>query len=46
MVDSAIWVILIIGMVLGFYLGRWRTENRRARFDQDRIWKSRDTYRK
>ena len=46
MVDSAIWVILIIGMVLGFYLGRGRTENQRARHDQARTWDSRHNYRK
>jgi hypothetical protein len=45
-VDSAIWVILIIGVLIGFYLGRWRTEGRRARFDQDRVWDSRANYRK
>jgi hypothetical protein len=43
--DSGLWLILLIGIFLGFYLGRWRTENRRARFDQDRVWKSRGAYR-
>jgi hypothetical protein len=36
---------LLIGVFLGFYLGRWRTENRRGRFDQERAWNSRKGYR-
>ena len=46
MVDTATWVLLVIGMIPGFYLGRWRAEGRRARFDQDRVWASKDAYRR
>jgi len=45
-VDTATWVLLIIGMIPGFYLGRWRAESRRAHFDQDRVWASKDLYRR
>jgi hypothetical protein len=45
-VDTATWVLLIIGMIPGFYLGRWRAESRRAHFDQDRVWASQEAYRK
>ncbi|HEY2095555.1 MAG: hypothetical protein QOI50_2341 [Pseudonocardiales bacterium] len=43
--DSGLWLILLVGVFLGFYLGRWRAENRRARFDQDRVWNGRKAYR-
>jgi hypothetical protein len=40
-----LWVVFAIGLTLGYHLGRWRAENRRARWDQDRIWNSRQNYR-
>lgn len=43
---DAIWLILLIGVILGFYLGRGRAENQRARHDQDRVWDARHNYRK
>jgi hypothetical protein len=43
---DAIWLILLIGVFLGFYLGRGRAENQRARHDQNRTWESRHNYRK
>lgn len=43
--SSAIWVALLVGLLVGYYFGRWRAENRRARYDQDRIWRSRRDYR-
>ncbi|WP_156934778.1 hypothetical protein [Pseudonocardia spinosispora] len=42
---STLWIMLFIGAVPGYYLGRWRAENRRARFDQDNVWKGRHKYR-
>jgi hypothetical protein len=44
--DSGIWLLLGIGAFLGFYLGRWRAENARARFDQKRAWEGRKAYRR
>ena len=43
---DAIWLILLIGVILGFYLGRGRAENQRARHDQSRTWDARHNYRK
>ena len=45
LVDT-MWLILLIGVILGFYLGRGRAENQRARHDQDRVWEGRHNYRK
>jgi hypothetical protein len=42
---NAMWVILAIGIVIGFSVGRWWAETRRARFDMDRVWESRKNYR-
>ena len=44
-VTTALWLVFVIGVMLGYQLSRWRTENRRARYDQDRIWGSRRDYR-
>jgi hypothetical protein len=38
-------VLIGIGCVLGFFIGRWRTENRRARVDMKRTWEGRRGYR-
>lgn len=43
--DSALWIVLFVGVVLGYYLGRWRAESRRARFDQGNVWNARHKYR-
>jgi hypothetical protein len=42
---EALWLILVIGVIIGFYLGRWRAENGRARADQHRTWRTRTNYR-
>jgi hypothetical protein len=38
-------VLIGIGCVFGFFFGRWRTENRRARYDMVRTWEGRRGYR-
>lgn len=42
---EVLWVMLAVGVFLGWFIGRWRAENRRARFDQQLIWKNRTRYR-
>jgi preprotein translocase subunit Sec63 len=42
---NAMWVILVVGIVIGYFVGRWWAEVRRARFDMDRVWGSRKNYR-
>jgi hypothetical protein len=42
---EALWLILVIGLVGGYFIGRWRAENRRARHDMGRVWGSRRGYR-
>lgn len=42
---EVLWVMLALGVFLGWYIGRWRAENRRARFDQQAVWKNRHRYR-
>ena len=42
---GTMWVVLVVGVLIGMYLGRWWAEIRRARFDMDRTWASRKTYR-
>jgi len=42
---EAVWLVLLIGVFIGFYLGRWRAENGRARADQTRTWDTRTAYR-
>jgi hypothetical protein len=39
------WLILVVGVFMGMFLGRWWAEIRRARHDMDRIWNSRRNYR-
>lgn len=43
--ESGLWLLLVVGAVLGFYLGRWRAENKRARVDMERVWDNRRSYR-
>lgn len=38
-------VLLIIGVIVSYLLGRWRAENGRARADQRNVWKNRKNYR-
>jgi hypothetical protein len=44
-VTEALWLMLALGAVLGFLIGRWSAENRRARSDMDKVWNSRRSYR-
>ena len=38
-------LLILVGVVLGFYLGRWSAEFRRARADMNGIWGGRRRYR-
>jgi hypothetical protein len=44
-VENALWLMLVIGIFIGWFLGRRTAENRRARTDMDRVWDSRKNYR-
>lgn len=44
-VENALWLVLVIGVFIGWFLGRWTAENRRARSDMNRVWNSRKNYR-
>lgn len=39
------WLLLGIGMIPGFYLGRWTAEVGRARQDMKKAWNGRTGYR-
>jgi hypothetical protein len=43
--ENALWLMLVIGVFIGFYLGRRTAENGRARNDMNRVWDSRKNYR-
>lgn len=43
--DVATWLLLALGAVPGFFLGRWTAETRRARFDMGNVWTNRNRYR-
>ena len=43
--DVATVMLLVIGAVPGFLIGRWSAEYRRARADMRGIWKGRRRYR-
>jgi len=38
--------MLVLGGFGGWFVGRWRAENARARFDQRKTWNGRKNYRK
>jgi hypothetical protein len=42
---EVLWVMLGLGALLGFFVGRWSAEGRRARSDMDKVWKGRRGYR-
>jgi hypothetical protein len=44
-VENALWLMLVIGVFIGWFLGRWTAETRRARSDMNRVWNSRKNYR-
>jgi hypothetical protein len=39
------WLLMAIGTIPGFYVGRWTAESRRAHHDMDRTWNGRKNYR-
>lgn len=43
--DIASWLLLALGAIPGFWLGRRSAENRRARFDMNNTWNGRAKYR-
>ncbi|MGH3719989.1 MAG: hypothetical protein ACRDRI_14345 [Pseudonocardiaceae bacterium] len=43
--DMVLGMLMLVG-VGGWYVGRWRAENRRAHFDEHRIWHARKNYRR
>jgi hypothetical protein len=42
---EVLWVMLGLGGLLGFFVGRWTAETRRARSDMDKVWNARRGYR-
>jgi hypothetical protein len=40
------WMLLLVGMIPGFYVGRWSAERGRARYDGKRAWNQRQNYRR
>ena len=45
-VTTNIVFMLMVGGAGGWFVGRWRAENARARFDQQKTWDARKNYRK
>jgi membrane protein DedA with SNARE-associated domain len=43
--ETALWSAFFVGNAIGYHIGRWRAENRRARHDQTRVWNERHDYR-
>lgn len=45
--DTSVLIgLVLLGMVPGFYLGRWHAEISRARIDMRRAWQGRRGYRR
>jgi hypothetical protein len=40
-----LWVVLALGLFVGFLIGRWSAETFRARSDMSRVWEGRKGYR-
>lgn len=38
-------LFVLVGIVIGYFLGRWRAENGRARRDMRNVWNGRRNYR-
>lgn len=38
------WLLMAIGSIPGFYVGRWTAETGRARHDMDKTWNGRKNY--
>jgi hypothetical protein len=45
-VTIGMWLLVAVGTIPGFYVGRWTAESGRARFDQKRVWDTRQNYRR
>lgn len=43
---DTVLAMLVLGGFGGWFVGRWRAENARARFDQRKTWNGRKNYRK
>ncbi|MEU6698821.1 hypothetical protein [Pseudonocardia sp. NPDC046786] len=43
--DIATILLLLLGGVGGFFVGRWSAETRRAHFDRNAVWNNRKRYR-
>ncbi len=42
--DTTLWFVLSVGGAIGFVVGRWWAEIRRARYDMDETWNRRRRY--
>ncbi len=42
---EAVWLVLAIGIGIGFFIGRWWAERQRAYADMRRVWALRKGYR-
>jgi hypothetical protein len=42
---EALWLMLALGALFGFFVGRWSAETRRARHDMGKVWEGRRGYR-
>lgn len=42
---EVLWLMLVVGVFLGWVIGRWRAESRRARVDMNNVWNNRKKYR-
>ena len=41
-----LWLLLLLSMWIGYYIGRSSAERRRARYEMKRIWEGRANYRR
>jgi hypothetical protein len=46
MTPTDLWTLLIVGAIIGWYVGRRHAENKRARVDMNNTWNNRQNYRK
>jgi lipopolysaccharide biosynthesis regulator YciM len=46
MTPTDLWTLLIVGAIIGWYIGRRHAENKRTRFDMNNVWDNRQDYRK
>lgn len=43
---ETVWLMVLLGVVIGFFLGRWTADLHRARTDAKRIMRTRSNYRR